>query len=835
MNATSRISLYDLLPAIYRIDDEKAGGPLRAFLSVVQEQVDAVQDDVSRLYADLFIETCEECLIPYIGDLVGNRPMNDVIRTRRADVARTLYYRRRKGTLPALEELARDVTGWSVRAVPFFELMVWTQNLNHLRDAGKTAAIRDLRTLDLLHGAFERTAHTVDVRAMTRRTGHYHPKRVGFFLWRLTHHHVDGSVARQQSAPDTHGYHFAPAGVFPADAPAPLFQRPVDLDSGDLAEERHVRQAIRRLAFFDNAAAFADTTVIPSIHSGNGVSFGPALKVTPMDLSVFAQPAAGIVGFDSRTGRISFAAGEIPTQVGVSYRNQEIELAEPLPNPNSHVFRFPLLNLTIEHDLAQVPIAAYRYMDLSTWAQPPAGEVGVDLGLGRLSFAVGEEPNTDVVYHFGKDAPKIARQAQAPHAHGFLLDLPVNLGSIRIAAIGSPVPPAQWFCMKLNNWQRPPALHVGVDVERGRLTFAAGEEPTGAVILSYDRGFPGDSGGGPYDRTAPSRAGEKVTTAAAQSLRAESAFPQDPAALELRVGLGDHVTIDDALDVWRAAGRPNARVRIQDNRTYTENLLLDLADKSLILEAAPGTRPVIAGSVTTTGGAAKSALLLSGLWVRDAFFAQGSLDKLTISHCTMQPGVTGAIDATPGLNPSLTVDIERSVLGGVILPADSSLEVRDSILQSVVTNGVCSLDGVTVLGGVSAHEIGLISECIVTGAVNAVRRQTGCIRYSFVPSLSVTPRRFRCQPDLALEGVPVAQQAAAEVKVTPVFSSQQPGAPGYAQLAQSCPQAITTGGEDGAEMGAYRFLEQGRREANLRLRLDEYLPFGLRAGLFYMN
>src|SRR3954469_5427726 len=135
------LPLYDLLPAIVRIDDAKNGEPLRALLSVIEAQAGALKQNIDQLYADLFIDTCREWVIPYIGELVGNNPLHEVLRTRRADVARTLYYRRRKGTLPALEELARDVTGWSVRAVPFFESLVWTQNVNHVRNAGKTAAV----------------------------------------------------------------------------------------------------------------------------------------------------------------------------------------------------------------------------------------------------------------------------------------------------------------------------------------------------------------------------------------------------------------------------------------------------------------------------------------------------------------------------------------------------------------------------------------------------------------------------------------------------------------------------------------------------------------------
>src|SRR5205823_11270833 len=91
------------------------------------------------------------------------RPAN-TIRTR-ADVAKTIYYRRRKGTLPMLEELARDVTGWAAHAVEFFQLLIWSQNLNHLRMFSQGCPdLRDPEAVDRLDGAFDFMGHTVDVR-----------------------------------------------------------------------------------------------------------------------------------------------------------------------------------------------------------------------------------------------------------------------------------------------------------------------------------------------------------------------------------------------------------------------------------------------------------------------------------------------------------------------------------------------------------------------------------------------------------------------------------------------------------------------------------------------
>ena len=826
------LSLYDLLPAIYKIDDEKAGDPLKALLSAVQGQADLLHDNIGRLYADLFIETCDEWVIPYIGDLVGNRPLFEVLRTRRADVARTLYYRRRKGALPTLEELARDVTGWSVRAAPFFESLVWTQNVNHRRNAGKTTEIRGLQTMDLFGGPFEKTAHSVDIRQMGSRTGWYHPKRVGFFAWRLNDYHVETGRALREIAPNSHGFHFSPLG-----SKTRLFQRPEDLPAGVLTEERHVRQPIRQAAFFADPSVFYDPTVTPSVHRRDGLTFSSPVELVPMNLSAFAHPPAGKVGIDSVRGLVSFAAGEIPAQAGVSYRGEKPRLAEQLAAPNDHVFRFALLDIEVRHDGALVPIVKLAYMDLSAWTRPAAGRVGVDLGLGRISFAAGEEPNTDVEYRFGNGAFVKAGQADAPNAHGFLLDLPANTSSLRISRDGIPVPAFQLFCMRLDAWARPPALRTGIDLKLGRISFATGEEPSGAVVVSYDYGFPADLGGGPYDRLAPAKPGETVSTDAAQALRDPKGFHHDPTALDLRVGLGKFVTIGDALKVWRAGGRPNCTITIEDNRTYTEDLLLDLGAKTLVLQAANHRRPAIAGKAVTNGGAGTGALILSGLSVSSKLSAEGDLKKLIISHSTIGPNSKDSIALAhdAGKNKSTSIEIERSIVGVVTAPPDSILSIDDSIARGIKADGASAIERTTVFGTASFHEISLISESIFTGKVDVTRRQSGCVRFSYLPSTSQTPRRYSCQPDLALENVPVPDQPAAEIRVIPAFTSETHGDAGYAQLSAACPEQISAGGEDGGEMGAFQLLQQGRRQANLRMRLDEYLPFGLRAGIIYVN
>ena len=85
---------------------------------------------------------------------------------------------------------------------------------------------------------------------------------------------------------------------------------------------------------------------------------------------------------------------------------------------------------------------------------------------------------------------------------------------------------------------------------------------------------------------------------------------------------------------------------------------------------------------------------------------------------------------------------------------------------------------------------------------------------------------------MALTGVTKPEtRAAIQARLTPQFTSTDFGQPGYAQLSLRCAIEITTGADDGSEMGAFSFLQQPQRRANLLAALDEYLRFGLEAGM----
>lgn len=208
--STARIALFQRLPEIYRIRDaeQTVPGQLEAYVGAIDEVFAAIRDNIEALYHDLSIETCADWAIPYIGDLLGVSHLTGDAWTLRADVARTIHHRRRKGTLGAIESLTFALSGWAVHAVELRERLCWNQHLNHQRpdeggtpplklvpgiDApvrGGTVNLRDPARLAFLGGPFDPFAHVVDVKPQGTRgfrgdDGGYNLPNLAVFMWRL--------------------------------------------------------------------------------------------------------------------------------------------------------------------------------------------------------------------------------------------------------------------------------------------------------------------------------------------------------------------------------------------------------------------------------------------------------------------------------------------------------------------------------------------------------------------------------------------------------------------------------------------------------------------------
>jgi hypothetical protein len=318
--------LYKLLPAIYRLRDAEQGDlPLQALLSVIADQAAVLDEDLSQLYDDQFIETCRDWIAPYIGDLIGYHPLHGVvakISSPRAEVANTIGYRRRKGTATMLEQLARDVTGWPARAVEFFQLLATTQFMNHIRPQNFYAPdLRQWEPLERLNTAFESTAHTVDLRRIVTQEGRYNIPNIGIFLWRLRAFPLTASPAVPASPGDNRRFFFSPLGNN-----TPLFTHPMSEEEiTHLAEPINVPEAISRRvldAYLENYYGKDKSIFIEGFDLLDALSQRQveACNLSDIGGGLWAHDPATTVAIDPVLGRIAFAQSQLnPPLVAFHY------------------------------------------------------------------------------------------------------------------------------------------------------------------------------------------------------------------------------------------------------------------------------------------------------------------------------------------------------------------------------------------------------------------------------------------------------------------------------------------------------------------------------------
>ena len=335
--STQPSPIYSLLPAVFRTRDAKQGGPLQALFGVLEQQYDLVKDNVWRLYDDQFIETCAPWVIPYIGALIGFDPIYTAALTSpdsRAEVANTIRYRRRKGTLVAIEQVTADVSGRTTMAVEEFKRLIATLSL---RDV---SARRD-GTADMRHGwklgdpcgPFNRLNRTIDVRNISPRSrapaspdptpldialhgpGRFNIPDVAVWMWRWRGFQVTNAPA---FALGDGGYFFSAFG-----APIPLFQPvpPAAAQFSRLISEADVPEPIDLRRFRARPGDFYPSA-FQLIADGEPV---PLSQITPANLtpradgSVCAAPR-GAIAIDPELGRIQYAADlTLPKQLRVTY------------------------------------------------------------------------------------------------------------------------------------------------------------------------------------------------------------------------------------------------------------------------------------------------------------------------------------------------------------------------------------------------------------------------------------------------------------------------------------------------------------------------------------
>ena len=108
--------LWSWIPGYYRSEDAKTPTPgtLRRLIEQMGGDAATLRRRIDRLWENNFVELADDDALVELGKLLATRMVHALNRRgRRIDVARTIYYRRRKGTPRVIESLLGDVTGWS--------------------------------------------------------------------------------------------------------------------------------------------------------------------------------------------------------------------------------------------------------------------------------------------------------------------------------------------------------------------------------------------------------------------------------------------------------------------------------------------------------------------------------------------------------------------------------------------------------------------------------------------------------------------------------------------------------------------------------------------------
>jgi hypothetical protein len=407
-------------------------------------------------------------------------------------------------------------------------------------------------------------------------------------------------------------------------------------------------------------------------------------------------------------------------------------------------------------------------------------------------------------------------------------------------------------------WAHRPAGKLAMDPVLGRIAFPVTSPPSPApadVRVTYHYGFSAAMGGGEYDR--------------------EESFISTAADVKVR---DEQQTIQMAVTQLGTGG---GVIEVTDSDIFFETPAIHLdspGKREIELRAADGARPLIApsGEIVISGGD-ESDVTLNGFVIAGALrvvpFIDGNsspnklrnLRKLRLRHCTLVPGDVPALQGIDGSPPVATtarlaapvlfietsdtsIEIEQCILGSIRAVSGAQVSIRNSIIDASQMDAVAyagltgddpgpplTIENSTVIGKIYTRTMALASNTIFfselkpgdnwPAPVRAERLQQGCIRFCYVPPGSQLPRLSHCQPATAGDAA----------RVRPVCTSLRYGDAAYCQLSPACAIEITTGADDQVEMGAFHNLYQPRREANLRAALNEYLRFGLEAGIFYAS
>ena len=849
--------IYDLLPSIYRIRDKEQGEPLKALLEIIAQQIEFVEQDIDRLYNNWFIETCDEWIVPYIGDLLKAKILNPVTRSttnHRSWVANTISYRRRKGTPVTIEQLSRDVTGWSCNTVEFFHNLITTQYINRRRFEPKATAelLRNKDLLEVIGPPFDRSARTVDLRHVDSKRGYYNIPSIGIFLWRLQAYPVVHAPAFSLGEGK---YTFSQLGY-----DLPIYNYPETETSLDhIATDLNVPTRIRRRILEKyleihkterNNFAYQKSIKIVKrvrVENENGEQIIESL-ITPDSITVcnlskwHHRPPKEKVGIDPELGRIIFPKSESEKIVDVHV---------------SYYYGF-------------------------------SGDIGggfydrKESGEKEAILLMSEELQQDLPYHYkiSKKSPKIYHISLSKAIEKWKTEKFHDKRDVIFEIIDSEI--------------------YDIDGDGNNTTPLEIEIPENITVVIRSQNLQRPVFWLNKPITVKGKKGSNIIFDGILFTSSEiQMYDNNNTILKIAKGDLSKLIINHCTFVPERIKQENTRIKqeknmgrflfswenqVEDDITRLKKYLFDILNEEWIL-----ADNVVLNKVTTDNNIIEiipagtnnpsiklelnSPLSLIFIKIREIGEEENqgeefrTIYKLPISELNGVTKVYSSLysigifgDNTQGINNnnnnSLKISISRSILGRIDSSScHASLKIVDSIIDGkgvieVIRCNSANIENATVFGKISSTILNFANNSIFTDILDIERRQQGCIRFCYIPDGSQIPIPYRCVMEyppnsginLRTSDVTSADSTPESRNITeirrrirPRFTSNNYGDDGYGQLHREIDKMIFEGGENRSEIGAFNHLFNPQRIKNLSSTLDEYIKFGLEAGIFLVT
>lgn len=850
MAKNKRVELYRRLPEIYRIKDQDlpklyvhGDGPvpafqLRSYLEPVEEMFSTIHENIESLYHDLFIETCDEWLIPYIADLLGTTHLSGDAWTLRADVASTIALRRRKGTLGAIELLTFVLTKWGVHSVELRENMLWNQHLNHQRPdeggpppyslpkirpetpvRGGTVSLRDPSLLATLGTPFDPFAHVADIKPHETGQVRYNIPNLAIYLWRLKDYRIETIKPLADFNPQAVGAPFvARFNIDPV--PVNNITAPYT-ESGETPGARPVELFnTNRFELFNNSRTGTDklnlSAIRPRISAADQVP-GPIPVERLSDFEVAEQyddsldspvPLPFEVFADA-----SFTAPQEYISVSDSLNITDVGLQLHLPKP---AFAGEIWLHTKKPRFWTI-----RGENLCAWEagiRPPLEEkeIAIDPERGRICIGVSTQDRAKtlvdemrVTFTYGSPGEVGAHPISYPALDAELIK---NALVIKVDAPSGPVT-LQNALIDIHERTGPTVIEItNSDTHRLKLSdLPAADQTNENGIVSINLGAP-------------------LIIRAADNTRPIVELVE-PLAFRPTKLVGADAEEQEKLDVAMDA----LFVRLEGLYLARE---LDYPDGDPLIARAALNRLEILNCTLDPGGFMRlrekpedrRAPLLPGIRLAEPYGFDDADEEKAFAQTpeiVVQRSICGAIFADEGYRLCLTDSIIESV--PIKVPLSGGGDRTDPFAIAAATDSLtgfaadATVRNVTILGRVRVSRIDGAGG-IFTGVLEVFDEQYGCLKYCYFAddSVSLPP------PDEVKNRLPQNFACVSGREARLIFTSEFFGDPAYCQLSLECDPRILEEGPGNDQMGAFNFLLEAHKWRNLKIRFREFMPAGVK-------